>query len=711
MIVHIDRVRTYTGVVRGLEYQTTNPENPEEPRGELLRGDPDVVRLWAKLSNSKTTKAFSILLSFAESREELERKLQARGYTMDDLVSDIERFLFAGYRDDEIAYTMIAHDDTDNFHIHTYLANNFACTGKTLKIWYSPEELEAFRKYIDLKYGLASPDIDPEHTETISRPVGSLTWRSPRTREREAIRSEIHTFLCRAIELGYVHDRKSMVDFLNSQGLKVRRQGKNYLTVEVEGVKVRLKGGIYDEGFRAERLHEKARGRTAERVAEELERVRAVLERYYQRRTQDIQKRYSRDREALERRDREAQERAEKRPEGREVEIHPDRGSDRHGDRHGDRSGRSVEAEGTSASASMVPTIRERTQLAETIHTNTGRQTSTRPPTQIDRYLEEAMAMRKEAERLKDSIDLRKLMSYFGIPFYWGETERGEYILAPVPWRTDRHPSFIAHKKGNRWLWYDLAKHEGGSVIDFVIRFFSAEGKKVAFKEALRYLRQREKAIAQTPVRGLELHRSGTTHRIEVIDDPELMEKVREVWRLREIPPWLKLGKRTYVKHRLRTNKDGEPEGYEIEAEDSMPVLVFGSEQPLYWRAILPTQAKKGWLAPNEPIHIQGSGKRLYIVEGFTDALAIYQVNPQADILVLGTVHNVPKLNPDFLHAFPEVWIATDNDEAGIEAYQRLKKMRSDVRRYEYEGKDPMEAWLQGNIQPEPKRRRFRSAI
>lgn len=287
------------------------------------------------------------------------------------------------------------------------------------------------------------------------------------------------------------------------------------------------------------------------------------------------------------------------------------------------------------------------------------------------------------------NIDLRKLMSYLGIPFYWSETERGPYVLAKVPWREDRHPSFIAHLKGGRWLWYDIAREEGGSVIDFVMRFGN-----LPFREAVVWLEERRKDIERMSVLGQLGQRieNETTYWIESIREPD--SRIAHIWELRYIPSWLKVGDRIAMQHRIRTGKDGRPEVFAMEKKDTLPVLVFiGTCGPCYWRDILPTRSRKGWLTSNEPILYSKGYDVVYVVEGYTDALAIYQIAPYADIAVLGTVANVRKLW-NLPHS--KIYIATDNDEAGERAYRELKKRFPHAQRFVYEGKDPMEAWLSG---------------
>ena len=104
----------------------------------------------------------------------------------------------------------------------------------------------------NVKYGLNFPDL--ESKETISRKVGSKKWQSFKHKEREILREEIHELVLTGINTGLVRDRQSLVKFLENQGLRVRRKGKSYISVEIKGIKIRLKGGVYDENFRVEEI-------------------------------------------------------------------------------------------------------------------------------------------------------------------------------------------------------------------------------------------------------------------------------------------------------------------------------------------------------------------------------------------------------------------------------------------------------------------------
>ena len=669
MIVNIgDAIRSTAGLKAGLRYQLRlEPGGKKEPSKVLvLEGDMDrMVELSKTLSTSQ--KAIPILISFAESREELEEKLRRQDKDIADLYAEIRGLLFAGYNTDEVICSAIAHSDTQHFHIHMYVLNSFAGEDKTLRLHFGKGAriLRHIEDFIDLRYGLKrarrKTAVSYTRKEELLRRLGKAKKYS-----RTALKEELNALITELVAMGQLRNAEDIRRFVEAElGGEIRRHGKNYMTIELEGQRIRLRGGIYDAGF--ERTKATDRGipeGTQEHTQAEFERAKRELTRYIEQRTQEVQKRYGRERE---------QNNAQLSGK-RKVEIR------------------------TSGIGGRTGNQQEATTKVLGGNSRKGRKDIHSPTTLIQSYRQRAEAIGREAERIKREIDLRKLMSHLGLEYY----HSNNYILARVPWRKDANPSFVAHLKDGKWLWIDLAKREGGSVIDFVMRFFSAGKKPLDFRGAMEWLKNHHKEIEGRRIAGTALRQDGTAQRIELIEDDELMKKVRQVWKLKYIPFWLKLGRRKYTQVKTRIGKHGEIEAFKVEKEGIMPVMVFtDGKNPRYWREIFPDRKAKGWLTQNTAMLMKhGNSGRLYIVEGYTDALAIHQIDPEADILILGTAQNAGKIKipQNFEEQYEEIYIATDNDEAGEEAYKRLKKILPKAERLRYKGKDPMEAWLEGEL-------------
>jgi hypothetical protein len=200
MFINISQIKTKKGVKNGLKYQTKNG------RGKVLSGSPEMVKEWSVNSNSESVKAFSILISFRESQAELEEKLKKQGYTLDELIEDIENLLFAGYQREEIAYSMIAHSDTNHYHIHTYLTNNYAGTGKTIRFFFHENDLTAIKEFISLKYDL---DLRTTPKAGRTRKVGSSHWKGE-AKKKEEEKDIIHEAIMKNVIDGTIADNQQV---------------------------------------------------------------------------------------------------------------------------------------------------------------------------------------------------------------------------------------------------------------------------------------------------------------------------------------------------------------------------------------------------------------------------------------------------------------------------------------------------------------------
>ncbi|MGC8868789.1 MAG: relaxase/mobilization nuclease domain-containing protein [Sulfurihydrogenibium sp.] len=246
MFLDVAIIKTKKGVKNGLAYQMKNG------RGQILYGFPETVKEWSANSNSENTKAYSILISFKESKEELEEKLKNQGYTLDELLMDIEELVFAGYSREELAYSMIAHDDTDNFHIHIYTANNYAATGKTLKLWFNKTDFTAIKQFIDLKYGL---DGEPSTTKAGRiREAGSLKWKG-KAKKREEMKDSIHEAIMEDVFDGKITNnsqvREKVKLITELEGGTVKEYGKA-ISVVMDGFRFSLRGGVYKKDWTAQ---------------------------------------------------------------------------------------------------------------------------------------------------------------------------------------------------------------------------------------------------------------------------------------------------------------------------------------------------------------------------------------------------------------------------------------------------------------------------
>jgi single-stranded DNA-binding protein len=101
---------------------------------------------------------------------------------------------------------MIAHSDTDHYHIHTYLSNNYAGTGKTIRFWFNENDLTAIKEFISLKYDL---DLRTTPKAGRTRKVGSSHWKGEAKKKEEA-KDEIHEVIMEDVLQGKIKDNQEV---------------------------------------------------------------------------------------------------------------------------------------------------------------------------------------------------------------------------------------------------------------------------------------------------------------------------------------------------------------------------------------------------------------------------------------------------------------------------------------------------------------------
>ena len=223
---------------------------------DILDGNPELFTKIA-MKNPYSVKTHNYLISFAESKEELERKLAKKGRTIEELYEEIISFLLPAeyYPREALNVLAVAHSDTDNFHIHLTVENFDHQSQKSLYIPRAKKELNFYRaleKYINAKYGLDFKVRARSRGKTGAEKIKKIleergTYRS---KTRDEIKEEITQHLTELILAGEIFSRDEIVAYLASiDGIEITREGRNYISFRYEGLgkkPLKLKGGIYD---------------------------------------------------------------------------------------------------------------------------------------------------------------------------------------------------------------------------------------------------------------------------------------------------------------------------------------------------------------------------------------------------------------------------------------------------------------------------------
>jgi len=715
---------------------------------EILDGNPELFERIAS-SNPYKVKTYNFLISFAESREELEEKLKRQGKTIEELYQEILSYLLPPeyYTREGLNILAVGHSDTDNFHIHLTVENYDHLNQKSLYIPNNRTEVEYYRaleKYIKAKYSLSfgTPRVRNLGRAGLEKVKKILEERGTyKNKTRDEVKKEITNYLMELVLSGEIESRDELISYLQAiDGLEIKRIGKAYISFEYADERYRLKGGIYDERQIRE-IKERLAGK--EPAYEELAELLKSLKR---KREENIKRRRAIGRGASLQRLESPDTRDDLSPAGEVEELsYPDRELHRKPQAPllntafpldwltVDRNRSSLSADGelpedflsnSSTSGELRDSARPEGREVENLRV-TGRSNvygkrpmaelsvhsySSQRLSEIKKVREKLKEIRKlEIELLKE-LDPEEVLSALGIEY----RKMNGYLLMHSPIREgDEHPSFTAfYGDVGYWVYKDHATGWSGSSIDlwmavrnvdyvtairemretFGINLYdnspNLELVKKRISELLKSERDRQKEKRRELNSDKEFTEKLAFKVLEItneITDPELQAYLKKRG-IQRVPEWLKQVRYLHLPTRR------EYTGLAVENESG----AFNVRTPHGKYVIFtePTQSQTYSLIRRAP-----NNRKLVVVEGLFDALSIEQVvlKRDYDILILNGVNNLSKtIQNGVYEAYNTVIMALDNDPKGLDTMEFLKKAlrgKYELKRLVYEGKDPNE-WL-----------------
>ena len=243
----VDFFRHGSGLSKGcLDYLLG--EDRERESAEVLTGD---LELTSQLIDSSpfAKKYTSGCLSFYEHDLSEQDKQK--------IMQDFERCLFPGLDQDQYQILWVQHQDKINqdtgqtrLELNFVIPNVELSTGKRLQPFYAPVDLDRvdlFKKITNAEHTLYDPD-DPNHQQLFIN-------KKNLPKDVKDFKEQLHQRIYQAVVDGKVADRQELVQWLESNEVKVTRQTSKSISIEnpYEDAKrpIRLNGEIYEQGFRA----------------------------------------------------------------------------------------------------------------------------------------------------------------------------------------------------------------------------------------------------------------------------------------------------------------------------------------------------------------------------------------------------------------------------------------------------------------------------
>lgn len=205
---------------------------------KLLRGASEEVV--ALIDSSAYAKKYtSGVLSFAEADLAKETKHK--------LMDSFERALLPGLDADQYSILWVEHRDKGRLELNFVVPNIELQRGKRLQPYFDRADrprIDAWQTVVNARFGLHDPK-DPLNQRALVTP-NSLP------RDKQAAAEAITNGLLMRIDVGEIRSRRDVVETLEAAGFSVVRQTKQSISIASPegGQNLRLKGAVYEEGFR-----------------------------------------------------------------------------------------------------------------------------------------------------------------------------------------------------------------------------------------------------------------------------------------------------------------------------------------------------------------------------------------------------------------------------------------------------------------------------
>ncbi|WP_211252479.1 relaxase/mobilization nuclease domain-containing protein [Maridesulfovibrio frigidus] len=220
-------------------------EGREDSPPEVLRGDPETVQKVIG-STDRVWKFTSGVLSWAPEDE-------ISHQTEKEVMDSFEKIAFAGMEPDQYSILWVRHSHAGHPELHFIIPRTELRQDKAMNPcppnW--QKQYDVWRDLWNERKEWARPD-DLKRSR-LTQPGKDM--HSPKGKQLNDFRKTVTDYLAQGIADGLLKDRKDLVTALQELGYAVPRQGKNYITLELPNDKkrVRLKGGIYESSWRADR--------------------------------------------------------------------------------------------------------------------------------------------------------------------------------------------------------------------------------------------------------------------------------------------------------------------------------------------------------------------------------------------------------------------------------------------------------------------------
>lgn len=202
----------------------------------VLEGDPKLTKSLIEQSKNKL-KYRSGIISFEEKNPSKE--------VIQDVIAEFKRSTFAGLDQEQYNLLLVEHTNTDRYHIHFTIPRVELTSGKSFNPhWHQEDQtrLLKLQDYLNAKHGLSNPYQAEKRSTLESIDTKALN--------RNQTKEEINKHIEELVIAQKLQNRDEVVQYFKESGIDVVRQSKNFITVQLDDERIRLKGTYYAETFK-----------------------------------------------------------------------------------------------------------------------------------------------------------------------------------------------------------------------------------------------------------------------------------------------------------------------------------------------------------------------------------------------------------------------------------------------------------------------------
>ena len=271
--------RTFAGAKNAVAYLLN--ERVQEGQAKVLVGNPQLTLDIIKNIKNKW-KFSSGVMSFKENINDK---------TKQEIIKHFKDTFFCGMNEEQYNLLIVEHKDKGRTELHFIIPRVELTTGKAYNPYFVKKDFtkkDLFQDFINAKYNLSSPHY-AEKQELTKLPNPNM--------KKDELQEWIDKYITENIEQGLIQNSDNVKYFLEQAGFAINRQGKDYIGLQLDNRKIRLKGAIYGKDFRSiEEIARRAEEREREHIpttSGEFEQLEQKLDRIIRKQAEYNTKRYA----------------------------------------------------------------------------------------------------------------------------------------------------------------------------------------------------------------------------------------------------------------------------------------------------------------------------------------------------------------------------------------------------------------------------------